>query len=77
MKYIAESFDDFKKNLNEEQTDPELATNMQEDIIKKSGECPRCGSPDNECICQERDQFSTVNLFRAPSGEKKDKGEFK
>jgi len=77
MKYIKESFDEFKKSLNEEQTDPELAARMQEEVIKKSSECPRCGMPENECICNERDQFSTVNAFRSPSGEKKEKGEFK
>ena len=73
MPYLFESIEDFIKSLNEKQTDPELMQKMEDEVFDKAAECPRCGKLENECICQERDPFSTVNAFRASGGVKKEK----
>jgi len=68
MPYLFESIKDFIKNLNEKQTDPELMQQMEDEVFDKAAECPRCSKLENECICQDRDSFSTVNSFRAAKG---------
>ena len=77
MPYLFESIEEFIKSLNEKQTNPELMQQMEDEVFDKAAECPRCGKLENECICQERDAFSTVNAYRAAPGKKKDKGNFK
>lgn len=62
---------------NEKQTDPELMAKMEEEVISKNSGCPRCGKSETACVCKERDPYSTVNAYRAPSGEKKKKEDFK
>tara|TARA_Y100000389_G_scaffold189963_1_gene214298 strand:+ start:13320 stop:13700 length:381 start_codon:yes stop_codon:yes gene_type:complete len=62
---------------NEKQTDPELMAKMEEEAINKNAECPRCGKSETGCVCNERDPYSTVNAYRAPSGDKKKKEDFK
>jgi hypothetical protein len=76
MPYLFESIKEFIKSLNEKQTDPELMQQMEDEVAELAAECPRCGKLENECVCQERDAFSTVNAFRAAPGIKKDKGKF-
>jgi hypothetical protein len=55
---------DFFRGLNEEQTDPKTVGKVQDDLFKTSGQCPRCGEDENNCICVERDSASTVNIYR-------------
>ena len=31
--------------------------------------CPRCGKSQGECVCQDRDYGSTVNLHRLGKGK--------
>ena len=77
MKYLFESFRKFKSYVSEKQTDPDLMKKMEEEVLDKSADCPRCGLKEDECVCVERDSFSTVNAYRAPTGDKKEKKEFK
>jgi len=77
MPYLYESLDDFIKSLNEKQTDPELMAKMEDDLYDEASFCPRCGKDESECICQDRDFFSTVTVYRAANGKKKKKDDFK
>jgi hypothetical protein len=72
MPYLLESIEEFIKNLQEKQTDPALMKKMEEDIFNKAAECPRCAKLEDECICQDRDNGSTLNVYRMAPGNKKD-----
>lgn len=68
MSYSLYSFKQFIKQIYEKQTDPELMDKMEDEVIKSSGECPRCGKDESKCICVESDIYSTVTAYRAPKG---------
>jgi hypothetical protein len=68
----------FKQYIAEKQTDPELVTKMQEYQNEQGDLCPRCGKGGGDCVCQERDYGSTINLYRLGKGKvKKPKSNFK
>lgn len=60
LKNIIEYF----KPLIEKQTDIQTVLKIQDELSKTSGECPRCGEDESNCICVERDSASTVNIYR-------------
>jgi hypothetical protein len=60
LKNIIEYF----KPLIEKQMDPLTVSKIQDELSQTSGECPRCGEDESNCICVERDSASTVNLYR-------------
>ena len=72
MAYLLESLAEFIKRINEKQTDPELMTKMEEENFDQAAKCPRCGKLEDECICQDRDFGSAINVYRMAPGKKKD-----
>lgn len=68
----------FKQYISEKQTDPELVLKMQEEQGDETDKCNRCGKTGSDCICQNRDYGSTVNLYRLGKGKlTKPKNNFK
>lgn len=73
MRYSLKSIKSFLKDVNEEQTDPELMDKIEDEDNDLAGCCPRCGEYGSTCVCQERDPFSTVNIFRVSKEKEKEK----
>lgn len=68
----------FKEYIIERQTDPALVLKMQEEQGEETDLCNRCGKLGGDCICQNRDYGSTVNLYRLGTGKlTKPKNNFK
>lgn len=60
------SFDDFLKEDEDDQIEKEL----EKEIELNRDTCVRCGELEKDCICQEEDFYSTINIARIPAGKK-------
>lgn len=47
-----------------------LMSKVNKQLDAERNKCPRCGKYFINCICTERDYYSTVNAYRIPAGEK-------
>lgn len=70
MVYKLKTIKEFIKGVNEQQTEPELVKKLEDELSKDSSKCPRCGEQEDNCICQERDSYSTINSYRIKKGDK-------
>jgi hypothetical protein len=60
----------FNQFILEKQTDEKLVKKVKTEMQTEMGECPRCGRSFHDCMCSERDYYSTVNAYRTPPGKK-------
>jgi hypothetical protein len=54
----------------EKQSDENLMKQINAESKRDIGTCPRCGESFHDCICPDRDYYSTVNAHRTPAGKK-------
>ena len=60
----------YNQFILEKQTDEPLLAKIKAGMEKEIGDCPRCGKSFHDCVCPEKDYFSTMNAYRTPPGKK-------
>lgn len=56
--------------VDNEKKDADTEKKVEKYLNKESENCPRCGEPDEKCICEKEDYWSTQNYHRAPKLKK-------